>query len=284
MEDEGTGELLFERGRDEENDSDIWDDSALIKAYDEAVSVMKAKLSEKTGEEVENKSTKKKKQKQKKKKSRSRNLKWNVGDLCRAVYSEDGTVYEAEIISINEATNTCMVRYLGYDNEEEQAFSELLPYKSRIKMAKSASDIEQSDSGMEWKGQSPATSRGPSSIATEGKHHHHHHHHNRLNGAVEPPPFTFPVMPPPPFPFPGLGPSWFPPGSGAHSGPSHSPRIPLVPPPPPPFDESLDGENEALCSMLIAWYMSGYHTGYYQGLQEAQKKGMGLKAESFVNR
>ena len=37
-------------------------------------------------------------------------------------------------------------------------------------------------------------------------------------------------------------------------------------PPPPPVDneDDLDKDSEALHSMLIAWYMSGYHTGYYQ--------------------
>lgn len=38
-----------------------------------------------------------------------------------------------------------------------------------------------------------------------------------------------------------------------------------MPPPPPPVDDDvMDGDNEAMCSMLMAWYMSGYHTGYYQ--------------------
>jgi hypothetical protein len=26
----------------------------------------------------------------------------------------------------------------------------------------------------------------------------------------------------------------------------------------------FSGENESLCSMLMSWYMSGYHTGFYQ--------------------
>lgn len=39
----------------------------------------------------------------------------------------------------------------------------------------------------------------------------------------------------------------------------------MVPPPPPPMlQDVVEDENEALCSMLLAWYMSGYHTGYYQ--------------------
>lgn len=41
--------------------------------------------------------------------------------------------------------------------------------------------------------------------------------------------------------------------------------FPMMPPPPPPMPgDNVSDENEALCSMLLSWYMSGYHTGYYQ--------------------
>ena len=41
--------------------------------------------------------------------------------------------------------------------------------------------------------------------------------------------------------------------------------LPSFPPPPPLVNDDLsESENEALCSMLMSWYMSGYHTGYYQ--------------------
>nr|AZB48669.1 survival of motor neuron 1 isoform D3457 [Homo sapiens]AZB48676.1 survival of motor neuron 2 isoform D3457 [Homo sapiens] len=36
----------------------------------------------------------------------------------------------------------------------------------------------------------------------------------------------------------------------------------IIPPPPPICPDSLD-DADALGSMLISWYMSGYHTGYY---------------------
>ena len=37
-------------------------------------------------------------------------------------------------------------------------------------------------------------------------------------------------------------------------------------PPPPAFETLSEAatDKEALYSMLISWYMSGYHTGYYQ--------------------
>jgi len=40
-----------------------------------------------------------------------------------------------------------------------------------------------------------------------------------------------------------------------------------MPPPPPTFLHNQPGassEQEAMASMLMSWYMSGYHTGYYQ--------------------
>ena len=38
-----------------------------------------------------------------------------------------------------------------------------------------------------------------------------------------------------------------------------------MPPPPAPVNNSdISHDNDALASMLMAWYLSGYHTGYYQ--------------------
>ncbi|XP_014249150.1 survival motor neuron protein isoform X2 [Cimex lectularius] len=42
--------------------------------------------------------------------------------------------------------------------------------------------------------------------------------------------------------------------------------------PPPPTIPILDGmpmdESDAFSAMLMSWYMSGYHTGYYHGLKD----------------
>lgn len=38
-----------------------------------------------------------------------------------------------------------------------------------------------------------------------------------------------------------------------------------MPPPPAPVNNGdISHDNDALASMLMAWYLSGYHTGYYQ--------------------
>lgn len=47
------------------------------------------------------------------------------------------------------------------------------------------------------------------------------------------------------------------------------------PPPPLPFEMLSPNENvskeDALNSMLLSWYMNGYHTGYYFGLMQAER-------------
>lgn len=58
-------------------------------------------------------------------------------------------------------------------------------------------------------------------------------------------------------------------------------NIPFMPPPPPPMGEDgMDEDGEAMCSMLMAWYMSGYHTGYYQVGQIKRWRGLPLEWDS----
>ncbi|CAI4228106.1 unnamed protein product [Auanema sp. JU1783] len=52
------------------------------------------------------------------------------------------------------------------------------------------------------------------------------------------------------------------------------PLPPFAPPPPPMVLSKLAPPNEveALSSMLMSWYMSGYHTGYYQCMNDTKRK------------
>lgn len=66
---------------------------------------------------------------------------WKAGDLCHAVYTEDGEIYEARILSIDVDTETCTLLYVGYGNEEEQQLSSLLPYESEGSFQEVKSDV-----------------------------------------------------------------------------------------------------------------------------------------------
>lgn len=83
------------------------------------------------------------------------------------------------------------------------------------------------------------------------------------------------------------------PGVMAHGTQARSSlsQIPVLPPPPPPnWLETHGGkppsDQEALSSMLMSWYMSGYHTGYYQALREMRtsRENIGQKGVQFNRR
>ncbi|XP_050421579.1 uncharacterized protein LOC126833988 [Adelges cooleyi] len=49
----------------------------------------------------------------------------------------------------------------------------------------------------------------------------------------------------------------------------------FIPPPPPPpdfLDNLPKNEREALTAMLMSYYMTGFHTGYYLGLKKNSKQ------------
>ncbi|XP_061164202.1 survival motor neuron protein-like [Saccostrea echinata] len=245
-----TGTVLFHRGRPgSDSENDLWDDTALIKAYDNAISIVKAHINNEQGLTDEEKPviTDKKRRGGKRKKRHRKKKQWKPGDQCRAIFSEDGLVYDAEILSVDQSTRTCIVRYRGYGNEEEQILDNLrsAPGRRSQQQKLSAGEAGSLADSMDWCGQrSDASSKDPN--ITHGSK--HHHHKSAQSGGS---------------PWPGVPP--------VPTFPVHN--IPFVPPPPPLIAEDpLDGDNEVMCSMLMAWYMSGYHTGYYQGMKHARQQ------------
>nr|XP_048705224.1 survival of motor neuron protein-like isoform X2 [Caretta caretta] len=236
----GAETVLFKRGAGQSDDSDIWDDTALIKAYDRAVASFKNALkngecSEPSDKQEQCSGTKRKnnKKNRSRKKSNAAPLKqWKVGDACSAVWSEDGNVYLATIASIDQKRGTCVAVYTGYGNREEHNLSDLLLPNTVEKENKEQNARENENETQYSTDESEKSSQSPGNKynSTKLKSSHWNSH-----------------FPPPP-----------PPGLGR-----------LIPPPPPMGPDSPEDE-EALGSMLIAWYMSGYHTGYYLGLKQSR--------------
>ncbi|XP_075036315.1 survival motor neuron protein [Mixophyes fleayi] len=263
---EEAGEV-FRRGAGQSDDSDIWDDTALIKAYDKAVTSFKKAL--KNGDysmetQSPEKNTKAKRKNNKKNKSRKKSnamplKKWRVGESCNAVWSEDGNLYPATISSIDAKRGTCVVIYTGYGNSEEQNLSDL--------RFPDTSEAESDPRDEDMNGNEPSTDESDrSSRASENRDQHSAATPKSSQWNTQ-----FPPVPPP-----------FMPGFGQHGEkssqahpfhpgwpPSFLPGPPLIPPPPPMGPDIIE-DDEALGSMLIAWYMSGYHTGYYLGLKQSR--------------
>uniref|UniRef100_A0A1B0FBD3 Tudor domain-containing protein n=1 Tax=Glossina morsitans morsitans TaxID=37546 RepID=A0A1B0FBD3_GLOMM len=54
-------------------------------------------------------------------------IKYKVGDYVRATYDADGKDYEAKILSINSKAGTCILKYIGYNNQQEVNMHHLVP-------------------------------------------------------------------------------------------------------------------------------------------------------------
>jgi len=239
------GDIIFQRGK---NNEDIWDDSVLIEAYEEAVSLaydsVRANLQsngEYSAEELTKHGLDTRKSRERndsvdnssaneaantsasRKKSKSTKKKWQVGDRCLARYTEDGNLYEAEIIAIDRSHNRCSVRYTEYGNEEDVNLGVLdrLPESSMDEEESNASDRDEDGNFGDV-----------SDEATQSQ-------------------------------------------AAFEYGQVGFNTVPLLPPPMPPHllrqHDGVPQEDEAMASMLMSWYTSGYHTGYYQAVRDMKK-------------
>ncbi|NXX85931.1 SMN protein, partial [Urocolius indicus] len=247
------------------DDSDVWDDTALIKAYDKAVASFKTALRNGRSSEPSDKQEKRQGMKRKNnKKNRNRKRsgtvplkQWKVGDSCDAVWSEDGNMYLATITSINQKRGTCVVTYTGYGNQEEQNLSDILPPTYDETVNGTWNSGENENETPYSTDESEISSRSPQNRnnCTKARFSPRNHHFprppttpglGRVSSALSESGSKFRTSTaflsclPPPFP----------------GGP------PLIPPPPPMRPDCAE-DDEALGTMLIAWYMSGYYTGYY---------------------
>lgn len=98
--------------QEQESHDDMWDDTALIEAYDRAVSLAKEKVARKMESKNSNTGPSSSNNPENST-SPSKTKGWKVGDYVRSVYSEDGVVYEAIIESISQSNTSAHVKYLG---------------------------------------------------------------------------------------------------------------------------------------------------------------------------
>ncbi|XP_037268253.2 survival motor neuron protein isoform X2 [Rhipicephalus microplus] len=104
--------------RTENPDEDIWDDSDLIAAYDQAYEKVKKEIESRNRTSSENSSA-----------GPEPSTGWKQGDYCIAVYSGDKLPYEAKIKCIRK--KHCIVHYIGYGNEERVLLSDLYPSEGK---------------------------------------------------------------------------------------------------------------------------------------------------------
>ncbi|KAJ6636374.1 Survival motor neuron protein [Pseudolycoriella hygida] len=93
---------------------DIWDDTLLIKAYDESLKLAKENLAKR---KVKSTNKQQSDDSADDDASDSKQCQYKIGDFVRATY-EDGLDYEAKVMTIDSDNEKCVVRFVGYENEE----------------------------------------------------------------------------------------------------------------------------------------------------------------------
>ncbi|KAG9355160.1 hypothetical protein JZ751_001873 [Albula glossodonta] len=229
----GCTEMPFARGMVKSDDLDIWDDTALIKAYDKAVA----------------------------------SFKWRVGDACCAFWSVDGNLYSATVTSIDEEKGSCTVVYTDYGNKEEQNLADLQSENCEVEVDGAGKTTQVKED------ESLTDESEKSSHLQMHSHMSPVHQHRPRSSPMAPsgPSSRGPVMSPVPPQGTSSSRSEQMSGGPGAGFPGWSPMMsfgpPMIPPPPPLDPNSLEGDD-ALGCMLLSWYMSGYHTGYYLGLKQ----------------
>ncbi|KAM9358179.1 uncharacterized protein ABDE67_003677 isoform 4-T4 [Symphorus nematophorus] len=202
---------------------------------------------------------------------------WRPGSRCRAVFSEDGLVYPAAVLWVKG--QRCRVRFDDYNNEEEQDVGDLLSpdelrgpsraakgssWRSGLSSGCSNSDWKRSrrednqgDRGAErrtaWRDEQHNNSSSSSSSSVKDKSAHPSKVEKEAEEKKKATNHCFPFFPP------------FPPPQS-----SSGDRVSFIPPPPPPPPLwSFGGTDvDASSSMLMLWYLCGFHTGSYLAQQE----------------
>ncbi|KAH8239780.1 hypothetical protein KR032_007791 [Drosophila birchii] len=210
-----------------------WDDSLLIKFYDENVGLAREELARRLAD-----STNKREEENAAAEAVVAEdsvalspgpIVFKPGDFARATFV-DGLDYEGVVVSVDEKGESCTIRYLGYENEEVVPLEDLLPSWGKKVRREQFLAAKSEEAGEEQ----PARSKASTS-ASAGQH------QNKSSS-----------------------------GKGKTSaGGSGGLTMPPMPPLPPMFTSQNEGGDQDVVAMLTAWYMSGYYTGLYQGKKEA---------------
>lgn len=277
--------ILFSRDQGSD-DGNIWDDTALIAAYDKAVGLMKSDAVKRNEKSPKSSSVERKTSKEYEKKTKPKTSspqKWRTGDQCEAIYSEDRRWYSAIVKKVNHDEGTCIVEYADYGNVEEVPSGNVrLPrrfkhrgrrYSDLRTQTSETSEVELSNlNGTRDSDDSNDDRCNDQSCGRTAQNKHCCCHHTpqwspAFNAAA---PWSFPASHPPS--------PWH--GSVTHSHPCAQPSFSShkfnFPPPPPPVLPPLlfESTDDALASALMSWYVSGYHTGYYQAMKQHGKRHM----------
>jgi len=269
-------------------ESEEWDDAALIEHYDKSMLKIQEALDKKlslkdnpTEPKKRNKSNKKEGKNGKKPKNKI----WKVGEFCRCIFPDDGLYYEAEITEISNETHA-WVAYIGYGDEacvslaslkvgsgaearamQEERSQELYEHEEVEQEESVEKDIPVPTSKPKKNQKRPLSDNHIKNHQQPSSENHIKNHQPSSENHVRN--HQQPSFPKHPSCCHGHGNPKNRCSSKNYSDDKYD-STPMAPPgllPPPPFPR---GTDPAMHAMLMSWYMTGYHAGYYEALQGAK--------------
>jgi len=214
---------------------DIWDDTLLVKAYDDALKITKEEVARRlaslTNKPEKGSVTETSDDEEDSEQKGNQTTKiYKLGHHVRATYDVDGVDYEGKIIEVQD-DGDCYVEFIGYGNEQLVAMSDLLPSwgrKARKRQIKAAAEQFGVNEDLQLASEVSSSAGGERTRRQQRTKTVNRVGFNQRDAGM-----ANLVIPPPP------------------------------PMPPMLCDSTEDAEH--LSAMLMSWYMSGYYTGLYQG-------------------
>jgi hypothetical protein len=327
-------QLVFHAPSSDQAKDDVWDDSLLTEAFEKQQRLVEQALKSKKAADSGNGSIRSDSQSSH---SSSKVRKvitdppavhcgtlipkvpiFAAGDPCRCVYSADGVEYEANIVEVFQDKDQCLVRYVGYENEELQNLSAMkVSHGAKARIRQTAESQMTTAAGMTNQQESellqmpsspepditPVSSRSEvtkviSSIADQENKKNAAHAAcgtgtsggggdyqsicgNKKKGRASRDKLTNESIILPYKKLPDTAedtvtrsnssPQKVTASSAAASFATSSHSSICPPPLPPGLLSGRSDEDDALASMLMSWYMSGYHTGFYEAMKKYHK-------------
>eukprot|EP00041_Stephanoeca_diplocostata_P014913 m.282351 g.282351 ORF g.282351 m.282351 type:complete len:454 (+) comp19847_c0_seq3:181-1542(+) len=187
---------------------------------------------------------------------------WNVGDRCRCVWTEDGLVYDGTITDLDKNKKVCTVTFTGYGNTQPNTALDQLYIASQLPPTPTllTPTSSQQSSGVPSNSLPPDGTIPPPPGNTPG-----HRTARRARAEARGRPPLSRDAPRPRDQDPPTRPYSTPTGGVDECG-SGGEALP------PDVAAGLAGVDESLAAMLMSWYQSGFHTGYYLAQQELTKR------------
>lgn len=168
---------------------------------------------------------------------------------------EDGVDYEAKILAVEKTSGNVLIRYVGYNNEQTVAMDDLVPSWGRKVRRKQREDA--AEEAAEEDSHQMEISDDDEKLTKKA---------SKIRINFDP---NFARSPKRAGGASGAAAMN---GFGMAAGMGASFMVPPPPPMPPMLECDDDSESENLSAMLMSWYMSGYYTGLYHGQKMSQKR------------